>query len=103
MAQRKPDPVRGDPFDPLAGAVSDTIDLHGFTGGEAVLAVRAFVVRVQKRAPASLVHVITGRGRGSAGKPVLKTRVRTLLKGGTLPVAHWAEDLDGGGFLLRLK
>jgi hypothetical protein len=34
---------------------------------------------------------------------VLKTRVRTLLRSDSLPTAAWAEDLDGGGYLIRLN
>ena len=87
----------------LDGPVDDTLDLHGMTGIETAAAVTAFVTRVRKRHPGALVHVITGKGRRSAGRPVLKSKVRTLLRAGTLPVAEWAEDLDGGGYLIRLK
>jgi DNA-nicking Smr family endonuclease len=48
------------------------------------------------------VHIVTGKGRGSAGMPVLKTRVRTLLRDAELHIADFAEDLDGGGYLVRL-
>lgn len=92
-----------DPFEPLFGAPADTLDLHGFRADEAVAAANEFIKRAQRRTPGGLVHIITGRGRGSAGGPVLKPRVRSLLKGGLLPVAAWGEDLDGGGFLVRLK
>jgi DNA-nicking Smr family endonuclease len=91
------------PFEPLDGVVADSIDLHGMTGAEAVAAATAFVRRVQKRAPGSLVHIITGRGRGSPGRPVLKPKIRTLLRAGELPVRAWGEDLDNGGFLVRLR
>jgi DNA-nicking Smr family endonuclease len=87
----------------LIGPVDDTLDLHGMTGIEAAAAVTAFLLRVRKRQPGALVHVITGRGLRSAGRPVLKAKVKTLLRAGTLPVADWAEDLDGGGYLIRLK
>lgn len=90
-------------LEPLDGPVEDTLDLHGMTAVEAVAATAAFVLRVRKRRPGALVHVITGRGRGSAGRPVLKPKVRALLRSGELPVSDWGEDLDGGGFLLRLK
>lgn len=90
-------------LDPLDGPVDDTLDLHGMTAAEALPAVTAFVRRVRKRQPGALVHVITGRGKGSPGRPVLRTRVKTLLRGDTLPVAAWALDLDGGGYLLRLE
>lgn len=90
------------PFEPLDGPVADTLDVHGMDAAAATAAVTAFLRRVAKRSPGALVHVITGRGRGSAGRPVLKPRIRTLLKSGELPVAAWGEDLDGGGYLVRL-
>jgi DNA-nicking Smr family endonuclease len=54
--------------------------------------------------PGKVVHVITGKGRGSIGQPVLKNLVRTLL-GGPLNVyiREFAEDVDGGGYLVMLK
>jgi DNA-nicking Smr family endonuclease len=90
-------------LEPLDGPVHDSLDLHGMTGIEAVTAVTDFVRRVHRRQPGALVHVITGKGRGSTGRPVLKTRVRTLLRSDSLPVAAWGEDLEGGGYLIRLK
>lgn len=90
-------------LEPLDGPVTDTLDLHGFTRAEAEAAVIAFLNRSGKKHPGALVHIITGRGRGSPGRPVLKPAVRTLLKSGSLPVAHWGGDLDDGGFLVRLR
>lgn len=91
------------PFEPLDGPVADSMDLHGMTGVEATDAARAFILRARRRSPGGLVHIITGRGRGSPGRPVLKTRIRTLLRSGVLPVEDWGEDLTGGGFLVRLS
>ena len=90
-------------LEPLDGPVADTLDLHGLTWSQAEPAVIAFLNRVRKRQPGALVHVITGKGRGSPGHPVLKTRVRTFLKSGNAPVEAWGTDLDGGGFLVRLR
>lgn len=92
-----------DPFDPLDGAAVATLDLHGFGAAEAERAVTDFVRRVQRSSPGALVHIITGKGRRSAGAPVLKRTIRTLLRTGDLPLAAWGEDLDGGGYLVRLK
>lgn len=92
-----------DPFEPLSGEVADALDLHGMSAAEALPAVSAFVKRVQRRTPGALVHIITGKGRGSRGMPVLKTRVRTLLRTGELPIADFGPDLDGGGYLVRLR
>ena len=90
-------------FEPLDGPVDDTLDLHGMTWSQAEPAVVAFLNRNRKRQRGALVHIITGKGRGSPGHPVLKTRVRTLLKAGSLPVEAWGTDLDAGGFLVRLR
>lgn len=90
-------------LDPLDGPVSDTLDLHGMTWSEAEPAVTTFLTRVRKRAPGALVHVITGKGKGSPGRPVLKTRVRTLLRTNLTQVEAWGPDLDGGGYLIRLR
>jgi DNA-nicking Smr family endonuclease len=90
------------PFEPLDGPVAESIDLHGMNAAEAVAAASAFLRRAAKRSPGALAHVITGRGRGSPGRPVLKPKIRTLLRSGDVPAAAWGEDLDGGGFLVRL-
>jgi len=62
-------------------------------------------LRTQARiGPGQVVHVITGRGRGSAGKPVLPGVVRRVLSGDVARfVAQWDKDLDEAGFLVRLK
>src|SRR5919109_4880637 len=88
------------PFEPLEGDVVDTIDLHGFQASEARPAVIAFLRRAQQRWPRGLVHIITGRGRGSPGRPVLKNTVRALLQSGAVPAQAWGEDLNGGGILV---
>ena len=92
------------PFEPLEGDVEDTLDLHGFDAASAERAVADFLRRVHRRTPGGLVHIITGKGRGSSGAPVLKRTIRTLLKTNPagLPVADWRNDLDGGGYLVRL-
>lgn len=89
-------------LDPLDGPIADTLDLHGMTRSEAEPAVTAFLARVRKRQPGALVHVITGRGKGSPGRPVLKTRVKTMLRAGMPAVETWGPDLDDGGYLIRL-
>ncbi|HEU5210094.1 MAG TPA: Smr/MutS family protein [Longimicrobiales bacterium] len=90
-------------LDPLDGPIADTLDLHGMTWSEAELAVIAFLTRARKREPGALVHVITGKGKGSPGRPVLKTRMKTMLRAGLPQVEVWGPDLDQGGFLIRLK
>ena len=59
---------------------------------------------VHRKTPGSLIHIITGRGRGSAGAPVLKPMIRALLDSGQVSnIETWAGDLDGGGYLVRMK
>jgi DNA-nicking Smr family endonuclease len=95
---------RGDPFDPLDGEPSESLDLHGFRAVEAAAHVTQYLNRVRKQSPGALVHIITGKGRNSPNGPVLKTVIRTLLKSdGGRVVAQWGRDHNDGGFLVRLK
>ena len=97
-------PRTRDPFDPLDGPVDHTIDLHGLRSAEARAYVLSVIGSVYRKRPGSLVHIITGRGRGSAGAPVLKRAIGTLLRSGQVAhVAAWAADLDDGGYLVRLE
>jgi DNA-nicking Smr family endonuclease len=104
MKRKRRQPASRDPFEALAGPVSAQLDLHGYTGSEAREAAVAFLLDEARRRPGSLVHIVTGKGRGSAGRPVLLPRIRTLLRTGELAcIAMWGPDLDGGGFLVRLR
>jgi DNA-nicking Smr family endonuclease len=104
MARRPDRPAPQDPFDPLDGPVDRTVDLHGLRAAEARAHVAAVVESAHRKTPGALLHVITGRGRGSPGAPVLKGAIRSLLRSGQLrPVEAWAMDLDEGGYLVRLK
>ncbi|MDH3496327.1 MAG: Smr/MutS family protein [Gemmatimonadota bacterium] len=81
-----------------------TLDLHGLTRVEAERAVRALVATWRRRQPGAVLHVITGRGRGSAGRPALRPAVRRLLVGPLAgEIADWARDLDEGGFLVQVR
>jgi DNA-nicking Smr family endonuclease len=100
--QRSEIPVN--PFDRLDGPVAQTLDLHGAGVADARETVRRFIESVARHSPGSLVHVITGKGRGSAAGPVLKPLVRQLLAGELARLTvEWAADPDGGGFLVRLR
>jgi len=80
------------------------LDLHQYAASEVQVAVCNFVLTWQKRAPGSVVHIVTGKGRRSAGAPVLKPRVRQILKTNLSAVVRdWARDLDDGGFLVLLS
>lgn len=99
---RKRGEKRTDPFDPLDGPVSETLDLHGFRASEAKEQLPPYLAAARKRNPGGLVHVITGKGRGSPGHPVLKTVVRTMLRSGEIRgVRGWSLDAGGGGYLIR--
>ena len=81
-----------------------TLDLHGFTAPEAELAVRNFVQTWRKRSPSSVVHIITGKGRGSGGRPVLLGVVKRMLSGElAASVLEFDLDLDEGGYLVRVR
>jgi DNA-nicking Smr family endonuclease len=81
-----------------------TLDLHGFRATEIEQAVRNFLSTWQRRAPGSVVHVITGRGKGSRTHPVVRPAVRRFLEsGGQVLVREWSPDVDSGGYLVRLR
>ncbi len=96
---------RFDSRDDLLDGAGATLDLHGAGAAEARAAVRAFVAAQARRAPGSVLHVITGKGRGSAHGPVLRPAVAAELKGPACAplVADWARDADDGGFKVRLR
>ncbi len=96
---------RFDPRDRLLDArVHATLDLHGCAADEARRLVREFVASAARRNPGAVLHVITGKGRGSASRPVLRGTVAALLKGElALRVADWSRDVDDGGFLVRVR
>lgn len=81
-----------------------TLDLHGDTALEAERRVRDFILTQSRIAGGQVVHIITGRGRGSRGGPVLPGVVRKVLAGevGRF-VQEFDRDLDEGGFLVRLR
>lgn len=92
------------PFDPCDGPVDSTLDLHGATTVDVETRLRSFLETAARRHPGGLVHVITGRGRGSAGAPVLKPAVKRLLAGPLARLVTATErDLNDGGYLVRLK
>ncbi len=81
-----------------------TLDLHGFRASEVSLALETFLTSWRRRAKGCVVHIITGKGKGSPGRPVLKPRVRRLLTEDYQDRIDWFEQDDsGGGFLVKLK
>jgi DNA-nicking Smr family endonuclease len=80
-----------------------TLDLHGDTALDAERRVRDFIVTQSRIAKGQVVHIITGRGLGSRGKPVLPGAVRKALKGEAARfIQEFDRDLDDSGFLVRL-
>ena len=94
-----------DSRDPLQDARADAeLDLHGFSANEAGPAVRAFLESWQRRKAGAMVHIITGKGKGSPAGPVLRGLVAGMLKGALASlVADWAPDDAGGGFRVRVR
>lgn len=105
MARRSQRAVpQSDPFDPLDGPTTAEIDLHGMTATVAREKVTDGLARVRKSTPGALVHIITGKGNNSPGRPVLKGMVKGMLASGKLSqVARWGPDDAEGGYLVRLK
>jgi DNA-nicking Smr family endonuclease len=94
-----------DASDPLLdGRVAAELDLHGLRAAETPSAVRAFLASWQRRQPGAVVHIITGKGKGSANGPVLRGLVKTLLQGELRAmVAEWGLDDASGGYRVRLR
>jgi DNA-nicking Smr family endonuclease len=91
--------------DPLLDASPRaTLDLHGDTAADAERRVRDFVLAHARVSRGQVVHVITGKGRGSGGRPVLPGVVRRVLATEAVArfVAEWTRDLDDAGFLIKL-
>lgn len=91
--------------DPLLDATpAATLDLHGDTAADAERRVRDFIETHARVSQGRVIHVITGKGRGSAGRPVLPGAVRRVLGGDVARfIADFDRDLDGAGYLVRLK
>ncbi len=94
-----------DARDPLLDARADAeLDLHGFGAMEARSAVRAFLEGWQRRKAGAVVHIVTGKGKGSPGGPVLRGLVKTLLQGELRAmVSQWSLDDGEGGYRVRLR
>ena len=96
---------RFDASDPLLDApVAERLDLHGHTTATAAPLVRGCLASWARRGPGTVVHLITGKGRGSRGAPVLRGLVGRMLQGELRGlVAQWALDDDEGGYKVRLR
>lgn len=94
-----------DSRDSLLDARADAeLDLHGFSASEARYAVRAFLESRRPRKAGAVVHIITGKGKGSASEPVLRGLVKNLLQGELRAmVEEWGLDDGEGGYRVRLR
>jgi len=80
-----------------------TLDLHGDTALDAERRVKDFILTQSRIARGQVVHIVTGRGLGSRGGPVLPGAVRKILAGEMAGlVQEFDRDLDEAGFLVRL-
>lgn len=81
-----------------------TLDLHGDTALEAQRRVKDFVATHSRISRGKVIHIVTGRGKGSRGKAVLPGVVRRALQSEIHRfVQEFDLDLDEAGFLVRLK
>jgi len=102
--RRGPQVPRFDAHDRLLDApVAATLDLHGATALEAKAQAGSFLQTAARTRPGKVVHLITGRGKNSPAGSVLKPAVRAVVRAAGPAVAEWDEDVDGGGFLVRLR
>lgn len=66
--------------------------------------VRAFLATQARTARGSVVHIITGKGKGSPNGGVLRPVVAAELRGPCARfIAEWGPDTDDGGFVVRLQ
>lgn len=102
--QREQGGEAGSPPTLHSAIVADELDLHGHTADEAERRLEMFLDRVARTSPGEVVRVITGRGAGSAGPPVLPGVVRDALNGWLSGrVAEWAVDVGSGAYLVRVR
>jgi len=105
VARRRSRQPQFDSRDDLLDGSGATLDLHGAGVAEAKAAVRSFIATQARNARGSVVHIITGKGRGSAGGSVLRPAIASELRGPACAplIADWARDTDDGGFKVRLR
>ena len=99
MSSRAPRYSSHDPL--LDSRAAATLDLHGFAAIEGRAAIVSFIKRHRS---GDILHIITGKGKGSAGKPVLRSMVSGMLKAELKSlIADWSLDAGDGGFRIRLR
>jgi len=99
-----PPPELGGVAKLLSQAPDGTLDLHGDSADQARLRVRDFLATHSRISAGDVVHIITGKGTGSEGAPVLLEVVRDILDDETANhVDEYAGMLGGGGWVVRVK
>ncbi len=103
--RRFTEPKPSGPIATLHGSpVDDKLDLHGETARSAEKKVTFFVERWCRRQPGAVLLIITGKGSGSSGGPVLQGHVRSLLDGPLAgSVDEWTTDVGGCAILVRVR
>lgn len=91
--------------DTLLGAPAvKTLDLHGLTAAQAEPKVSDFIMTCARSVSGQVVRIVTGKGKGSAGRPVLEPLVGRLLERSLAPyVAQFRVDVGGGSYVVRIK
>jgi DNA-nicking Smr family endonuclease len=88
----------------LSETPADTLDLHGYSSAQAELRFHDFLRTRSVDSGGRVLHVITGRGLGSEGAPVLPPLVRELIAHDYAEyVAESAGLPGGGGVAIRLR
>ena len=101
LAKMTPDPV---PHTLLSAYPVKELDLHGLTAAEAELRVRDFIITCVRTVSGQAVRIVTGKGKGSAGRPVLAPLVRKMLETSLAPyVSEFTAGVGGGSYLVRIK
>ncbi len=84
--------------------VAAELNLHGFDAGMARQAVERMLSGKGGARSGQVVHVITGRGNHSAGKPVLLPLVGGIIRRELgRRIAEYSKDENEGGYLVRLR
>ncbi len=88
----------------LDAKVATTLDLHGCDAARARQMVERLLRGKGGARRGDVAHIVTGRGLGSGGRPVLRPLVGRMLAGEFRGlVQEYSKDLNEGGYLVRLR
>ena len=104
MRKRRNRQPQFDSRDDLLDGAAATLDLHGRSADEARAMVRRLLGAESRSKRGRVVHIITGKGKGSQSGAVLRPLVAAELRGACAPlIADWSRDTDDGGYVVRLR